>query len=439
VTPVAPPKLYRWVVLVATCLVAGLTTGRAELIVVAFPFAVALAAGVAAAEPIDVDIRWSVERDRLLEGEELVGTVTVESATPGAVVEIGIAVPPEFTPVEGSPRVALRFLPGESDEAVVRLRARRWGRYEVGLVAVRAAALGGLLAFEDVRDERVPVRVYPALEPLRSAVPPARTQVFAGNNVSRAALEGIEFAGVRGYARGDSVRRVNWRVTTRRRELHVNVAHPERNTDVVLWLDSFGDYGPAGHSSLDLTVRGALALARHYLAHRDRVGVVSFGGALQWITAGSGTPHELRVVDNLLGINPTPSWAWKDIDFLPRRTLPPQALVVAFTPLVDRRGIEALIDLRARGFPLVVVETLAEERVEADPSPEGRLAHRAWRLERAARRFDLGSLGIPVIRWSGDEPLEAALASVGGVGIGGGLRDLSQRGALLVSGAASTR
>ena len=36
--------------------------------------------------------------------------------------------------------------------------------------------------------------------------------------------------------------------------------------------------------------------------------------------------------------------------------LPPQALVVAVTPLLDERAVEALADLRARGYDLAIVE-----------------------------------------------------------------------------------
>ena len=50
------------------------------------------------------------------------------------------------------------------------------------------------------------------------------------------------------------------------------------------------------------------------------------------------------------------SYAWKAIDIVPARTLPPQALVIALTPLLDERSVRALLDLRARGFDLAVVE-----------------------------------------------------------------------------------
>ena len=44
---------------------------------------------------------------------------------------------------------------------------------------------------------------------------------------------------------------------------------------------------------------------------------------------------------------------------IPRRTLPPSALVIALSPLLDPRSVGALLDLRARGFDLAVDRHLA--------------------------------------------------------------------------------
>ena len=55
---------------------------------------------------------------------------------------------------------------------------------------------------------------------------------------------------------------------------------------------------------------------------------------------------------------------------MPRRLLPARALVIALSPLLDERGIGALLDLRARGYDLVVLEIspVADARRPDDPS-----------------------------------------------------------------------
>jgi uncharacterized protein (DUF58 family) len=242
-------------------------------------------------------------------------------------------------------------------------------------------------------------------------VPPTRTEAFSGDYVSRLTGDGIEFATVRPFATGDTVRRVNWRVTSRRDALHVNLSHPERDTNLILFLDTFADVGLRNESVLDLTVRGATALAQHHLRHNDRVGIVSFGGMLRWLTASMGRSHGLRIADYLLDVNATFSYAWKDIDKLPTKTLPPSALIVAFSPLIDRRALEALTDIAARGFSIVVVNTMAEEEIEAGAGREAELAHRAWRLQRGMTRARLMAVGVPVVTLTRDSGIESALAS----------------------------
>ena len=178
---------------------------------------------------------------------------------------------------------------------------------------------------------------------------PLETQVFIGNQISRAKSEGIEFADIREWAPGDRVRSINWRATARRGELHVNQQHPERNTDVVLFLDTFTDVAPAARGTLDMTVRAATSLAHKYLERKDRVGVVSFGGYLSWLLPASGTRQLYRIVDSLLQMDIVLSFARKGIDILPPRTLPPKALVLALSPLLDvRSAARAARPARAR-------------------------------------------------------------------------------------------
>ena len=193
-------------------------------------------------------------------------------------------------------------------------------------------------------------------ETLRRIVAPVSTQPFAGNQVARQKGEGLEFADLREFAAGDRVRSINWRASARRNVLVVNERHPERNADVILFLDTFADARAGGRSTLDLAVRATATLASRYLERRDRVGLVSFGGILRWLTPGMGMTQHYRIVDALLASEIVFNYAWKDVSIIPARTLPPQALVVAVTPLLDDRIVEALADLRARRYDLAIVE-----------------------------------------------------------------------------------
>jgi uncharacterized protein (DUF58 family) len=412
VTRSLSPKAAGSVLLISVLMVAGLLMGRVEPIVLAAPFVVALVWGLAAVDDPRVRATTSLETDRCLEGEDVFMTLRVEVESPVGEALVGVVLPAGLEVVDGEKYTTVTLSADEPWSAKLTVRARRWGAYEIGPVVVRAYGPGRYSSFESTFPVDGSLRVYPPAEPLRRGVPPQRTQVFAGNYVSRAAGEGIEFASVREFASTDDVKRINWRVTSRRDALYINVYHPERNSDIVLFLDTFGDVGPPGETSLDLAVRGAAALARHYLTHKDRVGLVNFGGTLGWITAGQGQPHTYRIVDYLLGTQATWSFAWKDLDYLPIGILPSLCTIVAFSPLLDERAVTALVNLQARGFPLVIVDTLRQTGIEPNPTPEGLLAWRVWKMERAAVDLDLERLGIPVVQWPEHGPLEAALARV---------------------------
>ena len=104
----------------------------------------------------------------------------------------------------------------------------------------------------------------------------------------------------------------------------------------------------------------------------------------------------------------------KDLDLVPPRVLPPQALVIALSPLLDARFVQAAENLAARGFDLVVlaVDPVAATRAALAPTALVDAACRLWRLERAIRLDALAARGLRVLRWDAEEPLEVALARV---------------------------
>jgi uncharacterized protein (DUF58 family) len=193
----------------------------------------------------------------------------------------------------------------------------------------------------------------------------------------------------------------------------VNQRHPERATDVVLFLDSFLDVRGAAGSTLDQAVGAAASLAAAYLRQRDRVGLVSFGGFVQWLQPGSGHAALYRLLDTLMETQVFATAAWKGIRHLPPRTLPAKALIVALTPLVDERGVAALFDLLARGYDLAVVDISPLTAAAPAAAGEwGELAQRLWSLERETLRHRYQRLGAAVVEWSEATTLQQVLLEV---------------------------
>ena len=411
-TRTATPKLGAYTALAGLGLVAALVLGRPELVALAAPFAMVLVVGLSLADAPHLDWEFQLDRDRQLQGETVVADLSVWTERPIGRLELLLDLPEGLVTESPNPLI---FGLGRDEERPIdcTIRCSRWGAYLAGDLCLRSPDALGLLVHEWTLEQRRPLKVYPRGEGLRRLLRPLETQTFAGAQVPRAHGEGIEFADVRPFVPGDSLRRINWRATARRPETWVTETHPERNSDIVIFLDTFFEARAGDSSTLDLAVSAAASLSVHYLREKDRVGLISFGGVLNWLTASSGLVQLYRVLDSLLDSEIFLSYAWKDIDLLPVRTLPPKALVLALSPLLDERGVDALLDLRARGFDLALIEISPVPFASGgNESLDDDLAYRLWLLRREALRSRYLRLGVPVVEWREDVPLEAALEEV---------------------------
>ena len=405
------PKVGAYAGLAALGLLAAVALRLPELVLLAAPSAVVatLSAFQVRTPRIEVDVE--LDRERALEGELL--DVSIRFAPGEAVERLDVLLElPAGLEMEGGDNPSTVRLEGGERLLSLRLRCARWGAFRVGRVHLRAHDHFGMFRHEAAIDARQPLKVYPTEEAVRTLLRPSETQVFSGNHVARQKAEGIEFADIRQFVAGDRVRHVNWRATARRGELWVNEHHAERNADVVIFLDVFAEARRGERSTLDPALRAAASLAARYLRQRDRVGFVSFGGMLNWLVPATGARQLYRIVDAMLDTQIILSHAWQDLVVVPRRTLPPQALVVALTPLLDDRAATALLDLRARGFDLVVIEISPLALVVRKQGEIGDIAHRLWRLRRDAVRGRFERAGVPVAVWDDDSSLTVAMEEV---------------------------
>jgi len=407
----ATPKLGAYTALAGIGLLGALVAGRPELAAYAAPFSAVLVLGLTHARAPRVSAILGIDRERQLQGETVAVELELRALHPVGRLELLLDLPPGLEAETPNPQI-VRLGWDERRELDYTLRCERWGAYLVGDLVLRAPDAFGLLVHDTEIECRQQLKVYPRGEVLRRLVRPSKAQAFAGNQVPRSRGEGIEFADLRPFVPGDRIRRVNWRATARRGEPWVNETHPERNADVVLFLDTFIEARSEDEGTLDLAIRAASSLAAYYLREKDRVGLVAFGGILNWLTASSGFTQFYRILDSLLDAEIFLSYAWKDLNVLPVRTLPPGALVIALSPLLDERAVSSLLDLRARGFDLAIVEISPEPFAPAGPRPLDELARRLWLLRREALRSRYRRLGVPVVAWSEDVPLQAALEEV---------------------------
>jgi uncharacterized protein (DUF58 family) len=315
-----------------------------------------------------------------------------------------VAVALTITGVEGMELDARENDPG--GRQTVTAAAERWGRYPIR-ARVDVVAPGGLLAGTATVDA-ADVFVFPLAPPQSTAIPKTELLDRLGTHLTRHIGPGVEYADIRPYVPGDQLRTVNWPVSARRGGLHVTQRLTDRAADVVVLIDTYPQPpGPATEAT-QRTLRGAVQVVQSALRSGDRAGIVTLGGGrTRWLGADIGRRQFYRVLDTLLGAGD--EFETTTGTLAPRAALPPGAIVVAFSTMLDTEFALSLIDLRKRGHTVVAVDVLEGAPFEGDMDP---LFTRMWAMQRSFMYRDMGTIGVDVVAWSSESTLDQSMRLV---------------------------
>lgn len=345
--------------------------------------------------PLTVSVLGRPGVTRCFENEAVELSAELTGDTPGATLELS-AVPGLQTEVIARDHV----------RTTVSARAQRWGRYPLR-ARVEVLGAGGLLtgaALVDAAD----LFVFPVAPPQPTGIPRTELPDRLGTHLTRHLGPGVEFADIRPYLPGDQLRAVNWAVSARRGSLHVTERLTDRAADVVVLVDlSAQPAGPAT-AATERALRGATQVVQTALRNGDRAGIVGLGGRRpRWLGADIGRRQFYRVLDAALGVGS--EYQSTAGTLAPRAAVPPGAVVVAFSTMLDTQFALALIDLCKRGHSVVAVDVL-----EGWPFADGHdpILERMWALQRSAMYRDMKVIGVDVVGWPAAITLDQAMSLV---------------------------
>jgi uncharacterized protein (DUF58 family) len=411
--------LGRTVLLTGLLLVLGVALGRVDLVLLAAPFAVGAAIGLRRMPRSAPEVAIDADQEHLVEGGRVDAALTVSN--PDLISYDLVVVRVRSSPwlrLENADRPFGITVPADSWAAIeLPGDALRWGRHDLGPAAARVAACGGLLACRPVVTPARGVRVYPETEPFAAVEAMPAAAGLVGNHRSRRPGEGGELAGVRPFAPGDRLRRIDWRVSLRTRDLHVAATLSDRDAEVLLLLDVLGEAGTSGGvkgsaSVLDTTVRSAAAIAEHYLKRGDRVSLMEYGAAARRLRAATGRRQYLTVLEWLLDVRADVADESPYEHVFGAHHVSSDALVVVLTPLVDPRSADMLAQLTQSGRYTVAVDTLPAGAAPPQRGAWTPMATRLWRMERENVLGRLREHGVPVVPWAGAGSLDLVLRDV---------------------------
>ncbi|HLL85261.1 MAG TPA: DUF58 domain-containing protein, partial [Longimicrobium sp.] len=204
----------------------------------------------------------------------------------------------------------LTLPPHSRSKAHYRATPAKRGKFQLGDLHVRVLGPLRLMWHERRIPTQESVAVYPDLRGASRLLlsGAALDLVNLGLRELRRDGRGSEFARLRDYAQGDSVREVDWKATARRGRPVTRVMESERSQTVLICVDAGRAMAARvdGLTKLDHAVNAALFLAFVAIRNGDRVGLVVFAdGVKAFLAPQSGRSQYRKIVDALYTTKPS--------------------------------------------------------------------------------------------------------------------------------------
>lgn len=221
---------------------------------------------------------------RVVEGGEVpVGLVMVNRTVARLSLEVMDVYPPFLRMKDGFNAAVVNVPARGYSRLTYTLTPTSVGEQEFGPLRLVLRDAAGLFFYEREVEVKTAVEVTPRVKELaKGSLAAVAVSNYGGALVSARKGEGMEFAEIREYARGDPFRRIEWRSSARTGHLMVRDFYAETQLNVMVLLDATATmaYGQAGETKLDYASRSVAALFS-YLARR---------GDFMGITVADGSP-----------------------------------------------------------------------------------------------------------------------------------------------------
>jgi len=256
---------------------------------------------------LKVQVVREMDTERVLEGERITVRLKVRNGSRReAFVILYDELPPEVRLVKGSNRQVLVLEAGQRTRLEYTIETPLRGHYTLGPLKVRRRDFFNLHFEEEIVEDQSYFSVYPRVPALETF--PVRSYQSSYFEMMPLHLTGLgyEFFCIRDYIKGDPLKRINWKVYARSRELMVNEYEKENLNDAFILLDA-REVTKAGNplsNPLEVGVKLAASVAEFLLKGRNQVGLITYGGKenAYVVQPGAGKYQLDNILSALVGV-----------------------------------------------------------------------------------------------------------------------------------------
>lgn len=274
----------------------------------------------------------------------------------------------------------IKLKPWKEDSLTYTVTPLRRGPANMKAVHLRFPTLLGLWTRHQIKPLETNVRIYPDIRAVyRYELMASKNRLAEiGVRMMRMPGQGREFERLREYRYGDEIRQIDWKATSRQRQLISREFNVERNQNIVIMVDCgrFMRNETEGVSYLDRALNSAISLAYIALGQGDNVSLLAFSNNIErFVQPVRGKPGIQSILRSTYDIQATNaaadySLALEYLTTVQRK----RALVILITFVTDAQQLNVIGEsLQLRSLPYLPMCVLLQDvglRTMADRVPE---------------------------------------------------------------------
>lgn len=248
------------------------------------------------------------------------------------------------------------LLPGEKTVVKKEMVCKNKGIYKVGYMELEYGDALGIFNWKMVSDSNIMLFVYPRVHDLKHFKIPLR-QHFGTAAVRHNAYE--DFASIRDirkYENGDSLKKIHWKVTAHKGELHIKNVELNATADVNVFLDLYeGSYeGDLKDEMEELGAECAASIVRYALNKNMSVSFIAKGDNFTRIS-GSGISRFGEFLDAITRTEVNGDTPINEIIRHEGQKLNLGATAIIITSSISESMLETMLSYKAKGVGFVFV------------------------------------------------------------------------------------
>ncbi|HZW83357.1 MAG TPA: DUF58 domain-containing protein [Candidatus Deferrimicrobium sp.] len=272
-------------------------------------------------------------------------------------LEVNIDIPPEFQLVYGRKGQVLSLSRRETRTFTYQVQCLKRGYYQVGAATVRLGDVFGIFVRERLLRADRTLIVYPRIIALEKLNIPSLINLGSAATLRTSNEDLTGPTGVRKYAKGDPLNRINWRATARIGQLQVKEYDLHTAPELGIFLDlTTKAYQNIPDHVLETAVTTAASIANFCYNKRLRYGLVSSGVSLFVQPSSRDVSQLLKTMEHLAVADAGGGYSFARTVLLESRNFIKGTTLLFITPRIDEELVGILGALRKRGYCLAIVQ-----------------------------------------------------------------------------------